>query len=556
ISTQAPFMLKGPIALLLNVPAGNVRIIKPHMGGGFGGKMEVFSLDLCCAMLARKTGNPVLISYTREEEFSSTRRRHPLEVTLKIGVKKDGSIISRTSKTVLDGGAYASLGHGAALLANLWMTLPYKQPNIRFESCRVLTNNIPCGAMRGFVSPQIRLASEVQLDAVAEVLCIDPLELRIKNGLKAGDVTVNGLKISSGSVVDCLKTAAQASKWRQKIKRLPPLHGIGVACSSFECGPSFPMLGPFTASSTIFIKANTDGTVMIISGASDIGQGSDTVLSQIVAEELGIEMEDAKITMPDTDLTPPDSFSSGSRVTFHTGNAARRAAADLKQKLLQAVAGKLEARVEDLEARKRRIYVKGSPDKGILFAEAVAICQMAQGGMALMGSGSYSPEMGHVDMATGYGNYSPAYSFVAVIAEVEVDQETGQVKVEKLTVCDDCGRVINPLGITGQIEGSAAMGLGYTFCEELLVSDGKTLNPSFLDYKIPTALEMTEMENIFIESNDPGGPFGAKESGEGLLAPIAPAIFNAIYDATGIRFKELPLTPEKVLRQLQEMRAS
>ncbi|MBU1054893.1 MAG: xanthine dehydrogenase family protein molybdopterin-binding subunit [Proteobacteria bacterium] len=555
-STQAPFMLKNPLAVLLGIEPGKVRVIKPPMGGGFGGKMEIFPLYLCCALLSQKTGRPVRIYYTREEEFTAGRRRHPLEVILKIGVKKDGTIISRTAKTMIDGGAYSSLGHGAAILSNLWLTLPYRLPNMKFESCRVYTNNTPCGAMRGFMSPQIRLASEVQLDAVAEELGLDPLELRIKNGLKAGDITSNGLKISSGSVSKCLRTAALASQWKSKYRKLPPLQGIGVACSSFECGPSFPMMGPFTASSTIFVKANTDGTVMIISGASDIGQGSDTVLSQIVAEELGIELEDTKITIPDTDLTPPDLFSSGSRVTFQTGNAAKRAAADLKQKLLQAVAGKLEARVEDMKARKRRIYVKGMPDKGFSFTEAIALCQMAQGGMAVTGAGSYSPEMGQVDMVTGYGNYSPAYSFVAVIAEVRVDQETGHVKVGKLTVSDDCGRVINPLGLTGQIEGSAAMGLGYTFHEELLISEGKTLNPSFIDYKIPTAFEMTEMENIFIESNDPGGPFGAKESGEGLLAPIAPAIFNAIYDATGIRFKELPLTPEKILRQLQEKKVA
>lgn len=550
ISTQAPFLLKAPLAALLGIQAKDVRVIKPPIGGGFGGKMEVFSLDLCCALLSRKTGRPVRICYSREEEFTATRRRHPMEMILKIGVKNDGSIISRSARTLLDGGAYASTGQGAALLSNLWMSLPYMQQNISFEACRLSTNNTPCGAMRGFISPQIRLASEVQMDAVAEALGMDPLDLRIKNGLKAGDVTVNGLKISSGSVEECLNMASRSVEWKKKRGKLPPLQGVGIACSSFECGPTFPLMGPFTAFSTILLKANTDGTVMIMSGASDIGQGSDTALSQIVAEELGIRLEDARITLPDTDLTPPDLFSSGSRVTFMAGNAAKRAAADLKQKLFQAIAAKLEARQEDLEARDRRIFVRGAAEKGVSFAEAIALCQLSQGGMTVTGAGCYSPEPGGVNMETGYGNYSPAYTFVAVVAEVAVDRETGRVKVKKLTIADDCGRVINPLGVEGQIEGSASMGVGYTFYEELLQNEGKALNPSFLGYKMPTVREMPEMENILIESNDPGGPFGAKESGEGLVAPIAPAILNALYDATGVRFKDLPLTPEKVLRQL------
>lgn len=551
-STQAPFIVQQLLPRVLGIPGGNVRVIKPYIGGGFGAKLEVFPLDLCAALLSRKSGKPVKIVYTREEEFAASRRRHPMEIKLKIGVKNDGKIMSRTATIMLDGGAYSSVGQAAAFLSTLFLSLPYQQANIKFESCRIYTNNTPSGAMRGYGAPQVLLASEVQMDMVAEVLGIDPMELRAKNGLRAGDTTLSGLKMTSGSLQECIQKIAVSSEWKKKYKKMPPFQGIGLASVGFLCGSSLPMLGPFTASSTIFIKANTDGTVVIISGVSDIGQGSDTVLCQITAEVLGLGMEDIKITLPDTDTSPPDMISASSRVTFMAGNAAKRAASDLKQKLLQAVAARLEANAEDLVAQDRRIYVKGSRERGVSFGEAVALCQMSHNGMTIVGEGSYTPDPGPLDIHKGSGNYSPAYTFGSVVAEVEVDRETGRVGVNKLSFCHDCGRVINLLGVEGQLEGSVSMGVGYAFYENLVVREGKTLTPGFLEYKLPTAMEIPEIDSIVVESNDPGGPFGAKESAEGTVAPIAPAILNAIYDATGVRFKELPVTPEKLLRELRK----
>ncbi len=551
-STQSPFIIKRLLSRVLGIQEKDVRVIKPCIGGAFGGKTELLPLDVCAALLSKKSGKPVKIVYTREEEFTASRRRHPMEIVLKIGVKRDGRIMSRAAKIMLDGGAYSSLGQPAAFLTTLFLTLPYRQANIRFESYRVYTNNSPSGAMRGYGAPQVQLASEVQMDMVAEELGMDPVALRIRNGLRAGETTLSGLKMTSGSLEECVQKVATDSEWSKKYKNLQPFKGIGLSSVGFMSGSSLSPLGPFTASSSILIKANTDGTVIIFSGASEIGQGSDTVLCQIVAEELGIGMEDIKITLPDTDLTPPDTISASSRVTFMAGNAAKRAAFNLKQKLFKAVAEKLEANVNDLEARNKRIYIKGSPEKGVAFAESVAICQMSQKGMTIIGEGSYNPDPGPLDIHKGSGNYSPAYTFGAVVAEVEVDRDTGKVEVNKLSFCHDCGRVINLLGVEGQLEGAVSMGVGYAFYEDLIVKDGNTLNPGFLDYKMPTVLEIPEIKSVIVESNDPGGPFGAKESGEGAVSPVAPAILNAIYNATRIRLTDLPVTPEKLLRELEK----
>lgn len=543
-STQAPFLKKILLSKVADIPLARLKLIKPCMGGGFGGKTGVYPLDLCSVLLAKKTGKPVRICDTREEEFAATQTRHPLEICLKIGVKRDGTILSRTATIMMDGGAYNNSGMAGVHLALFFLTIIYRQPNIKLEAYRVYTNKSPCGAMRGYTAPQVHLASELQMDRVAEELGIDPLELRIRNGLRSGDVTANGLSFEGGSLAESLKRLGEVSEWKKKFKGLPPLKGIGVGCSGFYSGLSWPVLGPATATSTILMKANADGTIMIISGVSDIGQGSDTMLCQITAEELGIEMEDVMITVPDTDLCPPDAMSVG-QVTSVAGNAARRAVLDLKEKLFTAVAGKLEANVEDLEAGGRRIYVKGSPEIGFSFVEAVALAQMAQQGMAVVGEGSY-------DSSVEEGKHSPAYKFTTATAEVTVDRETGRIEIEKVTMIDDCGQIINLLGVEGQLEGGVSMGLGYALYENMTVEGGKILNPGFLDYKLPTSLEMPEVASIFSNWRDPMGPYGAKEGAEGMVGPVAPAILNALYDATGIRFAELPVTAENLLRALRQ----
>ncbi|MFH1026341.1 MAG: molybdopterin cofactor-binding domain-containing protein, partial [Nitrospirota bacterium] len=313
-STQAVFLQRMLLARVLGMPDGMVRVIKPHMGGGFGEKAELFPLHLCTALLSKKSGRPVKICHTREEEFAASSSRHPMMIELKIGVKKDGAITSRLARVVLDGGAYNSLGPLAAYHSVMWLSLPYKQPNIKFESIRVYTNRSSSGALRGFTAPQIHFATEVQMDMVAEELGMDPLDLRIKNGLKAGDVTASGLRMTSGGLEACIQRVAEKSEWRKRYKKLPPLRGIGIGCDAFCSGSRVSIFGPSTALATILIKANIDGTVTVNTGAADVGQGSDTVVCQIAAEELGIRVEDIRIMTPDTDLSPPDYYTASSRV--------------------------------------------------------------------------------------------------------------------------------------------------------------------------------------------------------------------------------------------------
>ncbi|MFH0730056.1 MAG: molybdopterin cofactor-binding domain-containing protein [Pseudomonadota bacterium] len=552
VSTQAAHLHRQLLAKVMEMPERRVRVIKPYVGGAFGGKFELFSHDICCALLAKKSGRPVKICLTREEEFATSVTRHPAELTMKIGVKKDGTITGKQAKVLLDGGAYPSWGEVAAFLIGLHLSLPYKVPNINFEICRVYTNRAPAGAQRGFGSLQAHFAAELQMDLVAEALGIDPMDMRIKNGLKAGDVTVNGLKITSGSVEQCVRLVAEKSEWKQKYKKLPPYRGIGMGCNAFICGARWP-LTPSSGLGNMALKADTDGSVTILSGVSDIGQGSDTIFCQIVAEALGLNMEQVRITIPDTDVSPLDTYTASSRVTFMAGNATLKAAVVLKNMLFKVVAEKMETSIEDLLPKDGRIFVKGAPTQGMSFGESVALCEESRQGAPVIAEGSYKPDLGPWDHLKGAGNYSPAYTFGAVVAEVEVDPDTGKVEILKLVRTHDCGTVINLLGVEGQLDGSTSMAIAYALSEVLHYKDGRPMNASFLDYKFPTVMEFPDgVENIHAGSYDPGGPFGAKEAGEGVVSPIAPAIVNAVYDATGIWFKDLPLTPEKVLKELKK----
>lgn len=540
-STQVPYMVKCLLAMTLGLRENDVRVIKPYVGGGFGGKMELTHAQFCSAFLSMKTGRPVKITYTRKEEFAFGRRRHPMIMELKTGVKKDGTLMAKQCRIHLDGGAYNSLGPTATFLAGMFSIIPYSYPNYKYDGYRIYTNKPPSGAMRGFGAPQAVFATESQMDMIAEDLGIDPIELRLKNAMQPGEKIPGLASVGSCGFTECINKVAEQTGWKEKRGKLPDGHGIGIGCYGFLCGGVFNWFNTPYPFSSAEVRANPDGTVNFFTQAADIGQGADTVLCQILAEELGIAMEDIKLTTSDTDTTPVDLGAWGSRTTFMMGNAVIEAARDIKRQLFGAVAQKLELNViHDLEAKERRIRVKGDPKKGITFAEAVAAAQRANRGMAIIGRGSYTPR--------GKGLVTPALSFGAQVAEVEVDRETGVVKVNKVTTAHDCGQVINPLGVEGQLDGSIQMGLGYALSEQFHLKEGKTLNTSFLDYKIPSAIDMPdEVESIIVETNEPEGPFGAKEAAEGLVGPTAPAIANAIYDAVGFRAKELPITPEKIL---------
>ncbi len=548
-STQIPFFLRRNLATTLDIPESHVRVIKPKVGGGFGQKIDLYAKDFCAAFFAMKLKRPVKFVYEREEVFTSTRQRHPMHIQLKTGMKKDGILLAQRFKVIADGGAYNSTAPLMITLACYFIMLPYRLENLLFEGCHVYTNKPVGGAMRGHGIPQVRFAVEAQLDRIAEKMGIDPLELRLKNAFLSGEPHPGKLLVQSCGFSETLKKAAEGIGWKEKRGKLPFGRGVGLAGASFPSGVS----NMSHISSGAIVKIERDGSITLLTGAADIGQGAETVISQIVAEELGVSLKDVRITAADTEITPLDPGTFGSGVTLRAGNAARMAAYAAKEKLLEAAAEKMETTIQDLEIKDHRIFVKGSPERGMSFQEAIKVYQYSDRPMPIIGRGSYFPPAKEpTTLLKEDGNFSPAYSFMTQAAEVEVDTKTGKIKVLKMVASHDCGRAINPMLVEGQLEGSVVGGMGQALYEDVITNRGQVLNPSFLDYGIPTAMEVPSITSVEVETDDPEGPFGAKESGEGTQLAPAPAIINAIYDAIGVRFKSLPVTPEKVLEALQE----
>ena len=550
-STQIPFFLRRNLSSTLQIPESKVRVIKPKVGGGFGQKIDMFAKDFCACWFAIKLGKPVKFVYEREEVFISTRQRHPMYITVKTGVKKDGTILAQQFKAHADGGAYNSTAPTMIALSCFFLMIPYHVPNLVYEGHHVYTNKPVGGAMRGHGIPQARFAVERQLDMIAERIGVDPAEIRMKNSIHAGEPHPAKFIINSCGFYDSVKKAADAIGWKEKRGKLPFGRGVGLAGASFPSGVS----NMSHISSGAVVQLGQDGAVNVLSGAADIGQGAETVISQIVAEELGVLMEDVRITAADTGVTPLDPGTFGSGVTVRAGNAARLAALEAKNKLFEFVARKLEANPEDLVAANRKIFVKGSPETGMTFKDAIKGYQYADLPMPIVGRASWFPPATEpTTLFKEDGNFAPSYSFMTQSAEVEVDLDTGRVKLLKMATAHDCGRAINPMLVEGQLEGSVVGGMGQALYEDVIVEKGQVMNPSFLDYGFPTFLEMPEIETLEVETDDPIGPFGAKEAGEGTQLSPAPAIVNAIYDAIGIDFKELPVTPEKILRELEKKR--
>ncbi len=548
-STQTPYYVQQHLGLTLGMNPDHIRVIKPYVGGGFGGKSDGLSaVEFCAALLSKQAGRPVKLVCSRNEEFTAARRKHPAKITMKTGVKKDGTIMARQSTAVLDGGAYCSLGPLTTVLMGTFQTLPFMFKHFKYDGYRIYTNKPPCGAMRGHGGPQVHFAQDVQLDMIAEELGLDPLEMAIKNGLKTGDISAAGFHIVSSGFRECLETVSATTGWqekRQKRKQSPDkAYGIGLGCGGFPSGAGFYFNETTSAHSSVIIRAGESGGVSVLTGASDIGQGSDSVITQIVAEVLGLHPEDIHLTSADTQMTPPDMGTYSSRVTVAAGNAALNAANAAREEIFRVVAEQLEANPKDVVAKDREIFVQGSPDVSVSFSDAINLYQSKNKGAPLVAKGSYnSPD-----------RMSPTYSFGAYVGEVEVDLRTGEVSVLRMTVAHDCGRPLNPMSVEGQIEGCISMGMGYALSEQLQFVGGQTLNPSFLDYAIPTANQMPQIDITHVITDDPRGPFGAKETGEGSLDPTTPAIANAIYNATGIRIKDLPITPEKILERLKRKR--
>lgn len=546
---MSPFTKRHVLAQLLNVPESKVRVCKAYVGGAFGGKAEIFSLDYCAALLSLKTGRPIKIAYSREEVFSNTRLRHPMIVDLKTGVKKDGTIVSRDCRVISDTGAYSSTGVMAVYLCCDSLIKTYRVSNVRYEGISVYTNKSICGAMRGHGTVQMRFADESQLDVIARHLGIDPVEIRLKNARQTGDILPNGSRVTSCGLSDCIRQAAEQSGWREKFGKLPPNRGIGIACST---GRTFINVNPVSASAA-FVKFSDDGKVTLMTGAVENGQGTETMLAQIVAEEMGLPVEDVVVVAGDTELTPIDVGSFLMAATFITGNAVKAAAADARRQLFETIAPRLGGTPEDLAAENRRIFLKNNPEKGMYYAEAIRRSTVK--GIPIIGKGYFNAKTEYLNVLTGEGKSSPTYSFCAQVSEVEVNPNTGRIKVLQTVLADDCGVAINPMDVEGQAEGSVATSQGMAISEEVLWKNGQIMNPSFLEYGIPRAPEMGEIKTIIVESHDPDGPFGAKDAGEPPTHTGPAAIANAVYDATGVRIKEVPFTPARVLKELEKKKA-
>ncbi len=581
-STQVPYYLQHKLSLVLEMPMAQIRVIKPLVGGGFGGKSEVIPLEIIAAVAARKARAPVKITYTREEVFWAHRGRPRTIIDLKTSATKDGRITAVKARVIQDGGAYCSYGVVTILYSGALLGALYDIPNIQYDGYRVLTNKPACGAMRGHGTVNVRFAFESQLNEIAGKLNIDSAEIRMRNLLKPPCITINGLRVQSYGLPECIEKTVDRSGWRQRKGRLPKGRGLGIACSHYVSGAANSIIRSDMPHSTVNIKIDRDGGVVVYTGASEIGQGSDTMTAQVAAEVLGCSLSRVKVIAADTDLTPIDIGSYSSRVTFMAGNATMRAAEEVKKQIASAAARKMNCSVEDVVfrgdvvARKDAVdaeradasvsgrvegqILRGSlqqkrkeegPKSSLTFEEAVVAAIDFHG--ALTGTGSYAPPpeaRGGKHKGGGVGP-SPAYSYSAQVAEVSVDEETGEVTVHKVWAAHDCGRALNPVSVEGQIIGSVWMGMGQALTEEMVWKDGMLMNPGLLEYRSPSSVESPEIEPIIVESIDPEGPFGAKECSEGSLAATIPAIANAIEDAVGIRLREVPFTPERVLAALR-----
>jgi 4-hydroxybenzoyl-CoA reductase subunit alpha len=590
-STQVPYYLQHKLSLVLEMPMQRIRVIKPLVGGGFGGKSEVIPLEIIAAIAARKAQAPVKVTYTREEVFWAHRGRPRTIIDLKTGVKKDGRITAVKARVVQDGGAYCSYGVVTILYSGALLGALYDVPNIQYDGYRVLTNKPACGAMRGHGTVNVRFAFESQLDELAGKIGMDPAEIRRCNLLKPPCVTINGLRVQSYGLPECIDQVVRRSEWSDRKSNLPKGHGLGIACSHYVSGAANSIIRSDMPHSTVNIKIDRDGGVVVYTGASEIGQGSDTMTAQIAAEALGCSLARVRVIAADTDLTPIDIGSYSSRVTFMAGNATLRAANEVKKMIAAAAAKKMGCSPEELVFRDDVVsrkngsvgtvspgppaeqstaatvsgrvegqILRGSlqqkrkeeaPKDRMSFEEAVVAAIDFHG--ALTGTGSYAPPQearGGKHKGAGVGP-SPAYSYSAQVAEVSVDEYTGEVAVHKVWAAHDCGRALNPVSVEGQIIGSVWMGMGQALTEEMVWKDGMLMNPGLLEYRSPSSVESPEVEPIIVESIDPEGPFGAKECSEGSLAATIPAIANAIYDAVGVRLHESPFTPERVLAALR-----
>ena len=551
-ATQKPHYIQYYVAREFDMPRNNVRIVKPFLGGGFGGKESAMGLDFAGAVLSRMTGRPVKMFYDRNEMFLFNRARHRQIMEMTTGVDRDGRILGVHANFIMDGGAYTSNGIATAYYSGALVTLAYDFENYRFDMIRVYTNLPACGAQRGHGAPHPRYALESQLDRIAQDLDIDPAEIRLRNARKPDTLTPNELRVNSCELKACIEAAKRVSGWEEKKGKLPRGKGIGIASSSFLSGAGYPIYRTNLPHSSALIKVNDDGSAATLyTGAADIGQGSDTVLCQMAAEAMGFRYENMTVISADTERTPHDFGAYSSRQTLMAGTAVKRAGEMIKKQILETAGQMMEVNPAELECRDAMVFLKNNPAIARTFSE-VAREHFVKKGL-LVGHGSYSPpKLGGRFKGAAVGT-SPAYSFSTQVIELEVDEETGEISLHGAWDVHDSGTVINPALVEGQVHGGLYMGIGEAIWEEVRFDEkGRVLNPNLAEYRLPTTLDIPMLNSLIVESSDPAGPWGVKEVGEGSSVPTEGCVANAIFDATGVYIDSLPFTYEKVWRAIKQ----
>jgi xanthine dehydrogenase molybdenum-binding subunit len=544
ISTQTAFMVRGILAEVLGLPLSKVRVLVDHMGGGFGAKQDLFQHEFLCALLARQTKRPVRMEYTREETFTGGRTRHPAKIWLKQGFRADGTLCARQAKVVFNSGAYGSHGPGVTIVGTSGLLSLYRCDNIHVEGRCVYTNSPIAGAFRGYGVVQAYYALDVQMDEAAAALGIDPLELKLRNAVREGDVAPSEHPVVGHGLPDCIRKGREITGW-PAIRRHASDAGVvktgwGIGCE-MHGSSAYPGI---KEQGNAIVKMNEDGTVVLLTGTAGLGTGAHTALSQIVAEELGVSFERVSCVHGDTDVVPWDIGAFASHTTYMGGRAAQMAAAKVKEQFLERAATLyFECSARELAVREDHVFLKEDPSRRMTVGEVVG-ARKGLPAAQFVGSATYHP--------------TKSYSFAAHFVQVKVDTETGFITVAQVIPVHELGKVIHPVAAAGQIEGGIQQGIGHTLYEDYRIDmkTGRSLNANFVDYKMPLAMDMPAIHTVLLETApDPGGPFGAKGVGEDPIVAIGPAIANAVYDAIGVRFRHYPIRPEQVLDALRSKAA-
>lgn len=564
ISSMGHFVKRQKLARTLGMSDAAVRIHKTYVGGAFGGKIDLFSHEYCVAALSITTGRPVKFVASREEIFTAYRHGQPLISEIKTGVKKDGTIVAQQLRMINNAGAYQGSGVVVIFLAWGFTMVPYRVENFKYEGYAIYTNNPTRAPLRGHGAPQVRFAIESHMDIIAEKLQLDPIEFRLKNARVPGEELPNKDNVHNCGLIDCIKKAALKTDYTNKrSQRLklessssdsPLKHGIGLGVSAYFGGSLI-----YPNGSSAIVKMTDDGSVDLLTGAIELGQGSETVLTQIVGEELQLDMDDIRIISSDTATTPVDIGAWISGMTYVTGNAVREAAGGVRKKILKVAAELLNEEIQNLKLANKSVFVSNHPEKRVTYGDIFQASVARHHGDSIIAEGHWRTMKDvpfHPSLATTKGRWTENYAFSVQVAEVEVDTETGEIKLLKATTAHDCGFPVNPQLVQGQIDGQVSLALGHAFMEDVMMKNGYTLNPTWLDYRMPLIHNVADSRGVDVvtEQYRPGHPFRTKEVGEGLVSAILAAIANAVYDATGLRLYATPFSPEKVLRGLNRLK--